>query len=77
LTRTSQDRTLTVKDQINQLISHLHTNNNNETLVIVPDCFEDEGVNYFHDIKELKNQTETLLLSHYDFYDLFLLTELK
>ncbi len=70
-------RTLTVKDQINQLISHLHTNKINETLVIVPDCFEDEGLNYFNAIKELKNRTETLLLSHYDFYDLFLLTELK
>lgn len=67
-----QYRTLTVGHQIQELAAYLEAKHVKHPLVIVPDCFEDEGTAYYHAIVNLPYYTTTFLLSHYDFYDLFL-----
>jgi hypothetical protein len=57
--------------QIERLQNYLEANNITENLLIFPHCTEDEGKLYHESILTIKNRTETVLSSPYDFFDLF------
>jgi hypothetical protein len=57
--------------QIERLKNYLEAKNITENLLIFPHCMEDEGKLYHESILTIRNRTETVLSSPYDFFDLF------
>jgi hypothetical protein len=57
--------------QIEKLKNYLEAKNITENLLIFPHCSEDEGKLYHKSILTIRNRTETVLSSPYDFFDLF------
>jgi hypothetical protein len=60
-----------VGQQIEMLQQYLINNVIKSNVLIFPNCFEDEGKLYQESILTIKNRTETVLSSPYDFFDLF------